>query len=122
LTVECDGSGNFNDLQNWLGNNGGATVVEDCGNVTWSNDYSALSDDCGASGSVQVVFTATDDCGNSESTSGVFIISDTTNPTITTQTADLTIECDGNGNQAEIDAWLNANGGAVASDICGAVA
>ena len=34
---------------------------------------------------------------------------------------DITVECDGAGNAAELNAWLADNGGAVASSICGNV-
>src|SRR5690606_39792994 len=93
LTVECDGSGNTADLNAWLANNGGATSSDTCGDVTWSNDYSALSDLCGATGSATVTFTATDECGNTSSTSATFTIEDTTAPVIDTDANDLTVEC-----------------------------
>ena len=120
MTVECDGNGNQQELQAWLDNNGGATATDICGGVTWSSDYSGLSDDCGATGEATVTFTATDDCGNSSTATATFIIEDTTPPTITTA-SDLTVECDGNGNQQELQAWLDNNGGATATDICGGV-
>ncbi|NNL31604.1 MAG: T9SS type A sorting domain-containing protein [Flavobacteriaceae bacterium] len=120
-TAECDGAGNQAELDAWLADNGGATAVDDCGNVTWSNNFSGLSDECGATGSATVEFTATDDCGNSDKTTATFTIVDTTNPTIDTPAEDETVECDGAGNQAALDAWLTNNGGATASDICGDV-
>ncbi len=81
-TVECNGLGNVNELNAWLGSNGGATATDLCGNVTWSNNASALSDLCGATGAVTVTFTATDECGNESATSATFTIVDTTPPTI----------------------------------------
>jgi large repetitive protein len=121
LTVECDGSGNVAQLNAWLASNGGATASDSCSSVTWSNDFTSVSAACGATGSVTVTFTATDDCGNTESTSATFTIQDTTAPTITISANDLTVECDGSGNVAELNAWLAANGGASASDSCSAV-
>jgi large repetitive protein len=121
LTVACDGSGNVTELNDWLAANGGASASDTCSSVTWSNDFSAVADACGATGSVTVTFTATDDCGNSESTSATFTIQDTTAPTITISATDLTVECDGSGNVAQLNAWLAANGGASASDSCSAV-
>ncbi|MCO6176365.1 SprB repeat-containing protein, partial [Flavobacterium sp. NRK F10] len=118
MTVECDGNGNTTQLQNWLAANGGASSSDDCSNVTWSNDYTTLSDLCGATGSVTVTFTATDDCGNSNSTSATFTIEDTTAPTIDVVANDMTVECDGLGNTNQLQAWLNANGGASSSDDC----
>ena len=86
-----------------------------------SHDYDALSDDCGATGSALVTFTATDDCGNESMTSATFTIEDTTAPTIEVLASDSTVECDGMGNMDELNAWLEINGGAMASDGCGMV-
>ncbi|WP_456237536.1 HYR-like domain-containing protein, partial [Hanstruepera marina] len=93
LTVECDGSGNTADLNNWLSNNGGATATDICGNVTWTNDFTGLSDDCGETGSATVTFTATDDCGNSSSTTATFTIEDTIAPVAPSTPADTSYEC-----------------------------
>ncbi|MFD2890444.1 gliding motility-associated C-terminal domain-containing protein, partial [Flavobacterium chuncheonense] len=120
-TVECDGNGNIADLNAWLVANGGASSSDDCSAVTWSNDFTTLSDLCGATGSATVTFTATDDCGNSSTTSATFTIQDTTNPVIDTMATDLTVECDGAGNSAQLNNWLTSNGGAIASDVCGGV-
>ncbi len=120
-TVECDGLGNVGALSAWLGSNGGATATDACGGVTWSHDFAALSDDCGATGSATVTFTATDDCGNDSMTTATFTIDDTTDPTIILAAADETVECDGAGNTAELNAWLASNGGATASDACSGV-
>ena len=117
-TVECDGAGNSADLDAWLASNGGAMASDACSDVTWSNDFAALSDDCGATGMATVTFTATDDCGNSSSTTATFTIEDTTAPAIDMAAMDATVECDGAGNAADLDAWLASNGGAMASDAC----
>ena len=61
-----------------------------------------------------VTFTATDDCGNSSSTTATFTIEDTTAPAIDMAAMDATVECDGAGNSADLDAWLANNGGAMA--------
>src|SRR5690606_32817903 len=61
---------------------------------------------------------AHDDCGNTSKTSATFTIEDTTAPDIT-PAADMTVECDGQGNAAELAAWVANHGGATASDTCG---
>ncbi|MCB4797818.1 HYR-like domain-containing protein [Neotamlana laminarinivorans] len=121
LTVECDGSGNTSDINNWLTSNGGASASDNCSSVTWTNDYTALSDDCGSTGSTIVTFTATDDCGNTTTTTATFTIVDTTAPSINTQANNIVVECDGSGNNNDIQDWLNNNGGAVASDECSTI-
>ncbi|MCX7549216.1 hypothetical protein OS191_00015, partial [Xanthomarina sp. F2636L] len=93
LTVECDGTGNLNDLNNWLNNNGGASASDVCGNVTWSNNFTGLSDDCGQTGSATVIFTATDDCDNAVTTTATFTIEDTIAPIAPAAPADVTVEC-----------------------------
>ena len=120
MTVECDGQGNVSDLENWIANYGGATANDICSDITWSNDFEGLSDDCGATGSATVTFTVTDDCGNSSSTTATFTIEDTTAPEVT-DAMDMTVECDGEGNISDLEAWLANNGGATASDLCGDV-
>ncbi|MEO5777180.1 MAG: gliding motility-associated C-terminal domain-containing protein [Flavobacterium sp.] len=117
-TVECDGNGNTEALAAWLASNGGASASDTCSNVTWTNNYEALSDGCGNSGSASVTFTATDDCGNTATSTAIFAIEDNTAPSISVTTVNTTVECDGNGNTAEMAAWLASNGGASATDIC----
>jgi hypothetical protein len=122
LTVECDGNGNAAQLDDWLAGNGGASASDACGGVTWNDDFTALSDGCGDTGSAFVTFTATDECGNASTTRATFTIADTTGPSIDVMASDATVECDGNGNTAQLGAWLAGSGGASASDICGSVA
>ena len=118
LTVECDGSGNVAEFDNWL--NSTFTGTDNCTGVTVTNDSSGLSDDCGATGTETVTFTLTDSNGNSTTLQATFTIVDTTNPTMDVAASDLIIQCDVD-NSAEIDAWLANNGGASASDSCSAV-
>ena len=119
-TVECDGAGNSSDLQAWLANQGGASAFDGCSDVTWTNDFDALSNDCGATGTATVTFTAMDDCSNAASTVATFTIEDTTAPSME-EAVTVTVECDGAGNAAELEAWLASNGGAFANELCGAI-
>src|SRR5690606_35043546 len=121
ITVECDGSGNTADYQAWLASNGGAAATDSCGTVSWSYVIDAVDTHCGLTGSTTVSFTATDECGNSSTTQAAFIIEDTTAPTIGTPASDVTVECDGAGNTTDLMGWLNNNGGALATDLCGDV-
>ena len=89
-TVECDGSGNTSELNEWIKSNGGAVATDVCSGVTWSNNFTNLSDLCGATGAATVIFTATDACGNASITSAIFTIVDTQAPVITIP-ADFTV-------------------------------
>jgi len=82
LTGECDGAGNTASLNSWLASNGGASAADNCSQVTWTHNFTALSDACGETGSANVTFTATDACGNSSSTTATFAVIDTTAPTL----------------------------------------
>ena len=117
--VRCDSIDIY--LNFWLDNNGGAVASDDCGNITFSNDFTMLSDGCGQTGSALVTFTATDECGRTAATTATFTVQDTTDPMIDTEAMDMTVECDGAGNVTELNAWLANNGGAMASDNCGSV-
>src|SRR5690606_23643166 len=118
--VECDGQGNLTAFNAWLANNAGATATDNCGTITWSHRIEDTNTICGGSGSIVVDFTATDECGNRTTKQAVFLIRDTTAPSIDTPASDLTIEC-GASEIDDLNAWLNNHGGAIATDICGAV-
>ncbi|MGB1073960.1 MAG: hypothetical protein ACPGYZ_07690, partial [Flavobacteriales bacterium] len=120
-TAECDGNGNTAELNGWLNNNGNSSASDLCSDVTWTNDFTGLSNDCGATGSATVTFSAADECGNTSTITLTFTIEDTTDPSITTEASDQTVECDGSGNTAAVNAWLGNNGGAVATDLCSGV-
>ena len=121
-TTECDGAGNHDQLLAWLANHGGATATEECSEVTWTHSDSTLTAACELTGSVEVTFYATDDCGNVASTAATFTIVDTTNPDLMVEAANDTVDCDGAGNTAELQAWLDSYGGASADDVCSGVA
>jgi regulation of enolase protein 1 (concanavalin A-like superfamily) len=113
-TVECDGAGNATDLGAWLASNGGAMASDLCGNVTWSNNYTAFVPDanCPNTGSVTVTFTATDDCGNAGSTTATFTIEDTTPPTASCN--NITVQLDGSGEADITVAQIDNN----SNDLC----
>ena len=120
-TVETDGAGNTAQLNAWLASSGGASATDVGGSVTWTHNFTALSDGCGATGTATVIFTATDECGNASTTTATFAIIDTTPPAISPAASNLTVECDGSGNTAQLNAWLLSHGGASATDIGGNV-
>ncbi len=119
FTVECDGSNNSIDILNWLNNNGFAEATDNCGDLSWSNNFGSIATDCGASGGVTVTFTATDECGNVSTTEALFNINDTTAPTWEVDPVDLVLECSSSSNlPAALNQWLNASGYGDAEDDC----
>ncbi len=118
MSVECDGLGNTTALNDWLNSSASATATDDCGSLTWSNDFTELIEGCGGTASATVNFIVSDDCGNSVSAAATFSIIDTTPPGVSEGAADPIVECDGAGNTAELDAWLSGNGGLSATDDC----
>ena len=114
VTVECDASTEPNDT-------GEAAARGGCGEVTltWSDAWAAGG--CPQDAVLTRTWTATDEAGNAASCEQVVRVEDGRGPDVTVAAADLTVECDGSGNEVDLAAWLASNGGAVASDACGAV-
>jgi hypothetical protein len=81
-TVECDGSGNEAQYQEWLANYGGFTAADNCSDVTYSMDVTPFEGCSMYTGGYDVVFTAEDGCGNTVSSSASFTIEDTTDPVL----------------------------------------
>ena len=116
ITIECGLNDNF--LDQWLNNNGSAEASDNCSDVVWSHDFTLPLTGCSGTGSVVVTFTATDDCGNTATTSATYKREDTKSPNVTPAT-DLTVECDGAGNTADLNTWLAENGSLkLVGDLC----
>jgi len=108
LVVECDGSGNITELQDWLNNNGGA-IYNGHMSLTWSNDYDSLSSGC--SQRKEVTFIGTNSCGDYIETKATFTIEDTTQPTLIGDLPQDTIvsDCDDLNNIPNITAIDNCD-------------
>ena len=115
-TVESDGAGNTAALQAWLAD---AAASDTCGSTTVTNNFSGLTAACGATGSAMVTWTATDSCGNTATTSATFTIVDTIAPVFTVVPQNKVVSRDGNGNTAELSAWLASV--VTATDVGGSV-
>ena len=115
-TVECNGSGNTNDINTFLSTRGGASATDNCGSVTWTNDFVALSGGC--SSAATVTFTGCDPCSLCVRTTATITVTDTQGPTINPQAQARSVECDPTSNDNQFDDWVNDNGGARATDLC----
>ncbi|MBT8231623.1 MAG: HYR domain-containing protein, partial [Bacteroidia bacterium] len=114
-----DVSNPLDSVANWLADNGNAIAADDCGILSWSNDYNGLSGGCGATGTASVIFMVEDICGNTSTSTGVLTVTDSQPPVITQMGTDLILECDSTSNQVAITDWLNLNANALATDDCG---
>jgi len=119
-TVECDGQGNTQAFTTWLNTtHGGATAADSCtpvNSITWTNNFIAFTTDC--TQTATVTFTANDACGHFANTTATFFIEDNSPPFIVSPARSTSASCDGQGNTAAIQTWLDSHGGAVASDAC----
>ncbi|QDO95571.1 T9SS type B sorting domain-containing protein [Formosa sediminum] len=114
IISQCDGLERTATIDAWIAINGGARAVDNCSEITWTNNYDPTIETC--SGPIEVTFTATDSCGNSTSTSATYLVDDQTGPTIDTEPQDLVLECASDTDA--IQNWLTTNGGAIAFDYC----
>ncbi len=119
--IECNTGNQAAAIQAWLDNHGGASATNFCGDLLWTNDFPGLSNECGATGSALVTFTAVDDCGLTM-TNATLTVVDTHAPNITVAPIDEFVESDGQGNVADLSAWLSSHGGgAQALDECSTI-
>ncbi len=75
-TFLCGTQDVYSAIENWLSNQGGASANDECGSLTWINNFPALTDTCGPVGIHEVIFTATDECGNATSVQANLTIQD----------------------------------------------
>ncbi len=96
------------------------TATDNCGTAT-VNIVSTVTTpgNCAGNYTITRTWNATDACGNASApVSQTITVQDSTPPTITTQASNIIVDCDGQGNQNALTAWLNSNGGASATDLC----
>ena len=123
VTVECDGAGNIAALDDWLGGiNGGGGAVDECdGPISLTNSLLVTTNECGDGSTSVYTFTAIDGSGNSSSCTSSFTIEDTTPPMITSRAVTFSFECIGQEDVHEFIEWVEDNGLAEATDLCGEV-
>ncbi len=119
LTLQCDDSGNDAAILTWRNS---VTGSDNCTvNIQFTSTLISTVDQCGNSERRLYYFVARDTADNIASCFSEVIVRDTIKPAITTQASNLLVECDGQGNTAQLLNWLNTNGGAVGTDRCGNV-
>jgi len=117
---ECDGSGNREGLAAWLANNAGAQATDICTttDLVWSNAAGTPTSPDGCEQYLPYTFTVRDSCGNTNALTANFILGDSTPPEWECPVEDVEFECDGFGNEGQIQGWLNNNGGGHVVDLC----
>ena len=123
LTIECGTVGYVAQIDSWIST---ATVIDNCDqsviiSTNWNGvDIPIIS--CGSVSGLVVEFTTVDVCGNITSCNANVYMDDTDAPIITVSAVDLSVECNGYGNLAEYQVWLDLHAGAFATDNCSVVA
>ena len=122
--VSCDGAGNMADLDSWLANYAGTIFEDACSEpLNYDSLLISMEEGCGSTATFTYAFFATDACDNVSAQSiATFTIIDNTPPSMDVEASNSIAECNGSGNTMDLTTWLNTNGGAMASDICGTVA
>src|SRR5690606_13883795 len=103
ITVECIDEIPAMTNLGWTDNCDGS------GSVT-GTDSTLSGDACG--GTITRTWSYTDACDNTATATQIITIQDTLAPFISIEASNLDIECDGTGNNGNIEAWLANNGGA----------
>ncbi|PSR14342.1 MAG: hypothetical protein C7N36_04390, partial [Bacteroidetes bacterium] len=70
---------------------------------------------------VTINYSASDDCNTAACSATFTVIMDVDPPVFDPEAMDMTVECDGEGNAAELNAWLASHGNAIATDNCVAI-
>src|SRR5690606_21527982 len=97
-----------------------ATLPQGSGSYKWysaSTGGNALDGSTTLNNGTYYVSQTTNGCESSRAS--VAVSFDTTDPEITADASDSSVESDGNGNAAALNAWLESNGGATATDANG---
>ena len=121
LSLECDGTGNVVELNNWLFSNGGAAATDSCSGIAWSNNFKSLTKVSNCVSAATVTFTVSDACGNLNHVTATFSSVDSTSPSISPAASPLILECDAALNPSQIQSYLRNRGGASAIDLCSSV-
>lgn len=119
VTFEHDGSGNKEDVAEWVKSYGGASATDTIGEVTWTYNEPEFAlvrpnTDC-PNEVATVTFTADDGCGNTASTSATIQLVDNALPTLVTTPKNKSVLGDGTGNVADLQEWLANRAGAISS-------
>src|SRR5690606_29701214 len=100
------------------------TATDNCTATVTEGATTTIAGNCTGNYTLVVAYTVEDACGNTNPTTAELRINvtDTNAPTFTASPSDLTMECNGSGNTAGLNAWLSSNGTTgAASDDCGTV-
>lgn len=111
-SVNTDGVGNVDDLQNWLVTQGGAYANK---MLTWSFQDPQFDITTCSGRSAQVKFIGKDRCDRTVETEATFTIKEVLPPSLSQEAKDAEVQADYSGNGADLQNWLNDHGGAVAA-------
>jgi hypothetical protein len=123
-TIECDRATNDNAVASFVAANGDVEATDTCSNDTalaWRSDGTPVFNSFSrCTRRAAVGWSVQDACGNKATASTFLSITDTTHPTFTADAQPFVLaECPTHSDYREkLDTWLEAHGGAEASDEC----
>lgn len=91
IVIQCNPATNTADTLVWVNSRGGASAIDSCTTVTWSNTFVAPPDAC--TGPYDVDFVAFDQCGNRAISTASVTITDTIPPEFVYFPPDVFVEC-----------------------------
>ena len=93
--------------------------ADNCSTDLEATYVDAIADgDCANESIITRTWSLTDECDNTTTLVQTITIQDDVDPVLVGVPSDVTVECDGAGNQVALNEWLANNGGATATDGC----
>jgi hypothetical protein len=112
--IECTGN-DLTAVHSWV-EQATCTDMEGTANLLQTSVPDLSGPSCARQASV--TFACSDDCGNVVTDIATITIVDTTAPNVAVEPTDMTVSCDGEGNEHDVQLWLNFHGGMFVHDTC----
>lgn len=115
--ASCDMPGNATVLMDWLNDNGGMQVSDNC-ELFWRTVPENIEIEDFCNDSIVVTFIAEDRCGSSVQSEATFVLIDTTPPLIVSPPSNLIATCGNQDYLTVAENWLQNLGNADVEDFC----
>jgi len=105
VAIDCGTGGAGSPVRRWLNS---VDVSDGCSDVELSVETRQLSDGCGEAATTRARWTAVDRCGNTSTYTATLTVRGTDPLFVVIPPDDVTVECDGAGNENAFDRWVAA--------------